>query len=213
MRFLSTILTGAILFTAQSLSAAPAHKVYEAWPFDATEAKRRQQETVKALGVPVKKSITLGKDAKGQPVTMDLMLIPAGKFLMGMPKPVSRTDRPSPVGPRQDASYTESTMVYTGRDPIEDGSLPSTASDAGSAALYFFPDQEVSELRARGILESGSLDERAWVISHLLRFAQWDDIWTYVSRDEVREIFPVLEMPENLQSAWAKMLKVEVPVG
>ncbi len=51
------------------------------------------------------------------------------------------------------------------------------------------------------------------MISHLLRYAQWDDIWTYVSRDEVREIFPELDLPENLRNAWGRMLKVEAPVG
>ena len=80
-------------------------------------------------------------------------------------------------------------------------------------SLYFFPDAQVSESRVQSILEHGSLEERAWVVSHLLRFAQWDDIWTYVTRDEVREIFPRLELPENLQAAWARMLKVEAPVA
>ena len=65
MRFLPSILTVAFMFTAPALSAAPAHTVYEAWPFDATEAKRRQQETAKALGLPVKKTIALGKNAQG----------------------------------------------------------------------------------------------------------------------------------------------------
>jgi hypothetical protein len=88
-----------------------------------------------------------------------------------------------------------------------------TAAERGpNASLYFFPDQQVSESRVRSILRHGSLEERAWVVSHLLRFAQWDDIWTYVSREEVREIFPQLELPENLQSAWARMLKIEAPV-
>ena len=80
-------------------------------------------------------------------------------------------------------------------------------------SLYFFPDEKVSESRVRSILQHGSLEERSWVISHLLRFAQWDDIWTYVTREEVREIFPQLELPENLQSAWARMLKIEAPVA
>ncbi len=80
-------------------------------------------------------------------------------------------------------------------------------------SLYFFPDQQISESRVRSILQHGSLAERAWVISYLLRYAQWDDIWTYVSRDEVREIFPQLDLPENLQTAWARMLKVEAPVA
>ena len=56
-------------------------------------------------------------------------------------------------------------------------------------------------------------EQRAWVISHLLRYAQWDDIWTYVTRDEVKEIFPTLDLPENLRNAWGRMLKIEAAVG
>ena len=79
--------------------------------------------------------------------------------------------------------------------------------------LYFFPDREVTEEELRRLLEDGTDDSRAWAISHLLRYAQWEDIWTYVTRDEVREIFPTLDLPENLQAAWGRMLKIEAPVG
>ena len=79
-------------------------------------------------------------------------------------------------------------------------------------ALYFFPDRRVTAPELRAILTEGTLDQRAWAVSHLLRYAQWDDIWTYVSREEVREIFSALELPENLRSAWGRMLKIE-PVG
>jgi hypothetical protein len=79
--------------------------------------------------------------------------------------------------------------------------------------LYFFPDAEVTEAQLRRLLAEGPEDKRAWAISHMLRYAQWDDIWTYVSRDEVREIFPALDLPENLRTAWGRMLKVEAPVG
>lgn len=105
-------------------------------------------------------------------------------------------------------------MVYTGRGPSEHGHpTDRPRGDDGGESLYFFPDQTVSEARVRWILENGSRDERAWVVSHLLRFAMWDDIWTYVTRDDVREMFPDLELPESLRSAWARMLKVEAPVG
>jgi len=53
-------------------------KVYTPWPFDAAEAKRRQAETAKALGVPVEQDIDLGKGVK-----LTLVLIPAGEFMMG----------------------------------------------------------------------------------------------------------------------------------
>ncbi len=76
--------------------------------------------------------------------------------------------------------------------------------------LYFFPDRRVTAVELRDILTRGTQEQRAWAISHLLRYAQWDDIWAYVSREEVREIFPSLELPENLRSAWARMLKIEL---
>ena len=102
-------------------------------------------------------------------------------------------------------------MRYSERGPTPPEAEASASSP--STSLYFFPDAQVSESRVRSVLLHGSLEQRAWVISHLLRFAQWDDIWTYVTREEVRKIFPQLELPENLQTAWARMLKIEAPVA
>ena len=79
--------------------------------------------------------------------------------------------------------------------------------------LYFFPDQPLTAAELRQLLAEGAAERRAWAISHLLRYADWDDIWTYVSRDEVREIFPELDLPDSLRNAWGRMLKVEAPVG
>lgn len=89
-----------------------------------------------------------------------------------------------------------------GRDP-----------ESTETALYFFPEEDVTEEELREILASEDIERRAWAISHLLRYAQWDDIWTYVDRDEVREIFTSLDLTENLRQAWARMLKIEAPVS
>jgi hypothetical protein len=67
--------------------------------------------------------------------------------------------------------------------------------------LYFFPDQRVTAEEVRHLLRHGTVEQRAWVISHLLRYAQWDEIYTD------------LDLPENLRQAWARMLKIEAPVG
>lgn len=95
--------------------------------------------------------------------------------------------------------------------------MSSSSRDTGTKhrgrPLYFFPDAEVGEEELREILAEGPPAKRAWAISHLLRYAQWEDIWNYVDRDEVREIFPSLELPENLRAAWGRMLKIETPVG
>ena len=50
------------------------------WPFDATEARRRQRVAARALGVPVEDEIALGQGAK-----LIMVLIPPGEFMMGRP--------------------------------------------------------------------------------------------------------------------------------
>ena len=79
-----------------------------------------------------------------------------------------------------------------------------------SPTLYFFPEEDVTAEELRQILAEGDKQRRAWAISHLLRYAQWEDIWTHVSREEAREIFSELDLPESLRTAWARMLKIEL---
>jgi hypothetical protein len=65
-------------------------EVYQAWPFDAAEAKRRQEETAKRLGIPVERTLDLGPSTvlgAGNGVKLELVLIPAGRFFMGTPEP------------------------------------------------------------------------------------------------------------------------------
>jgi hypothetical protein len=103
--------------------------------------------------------------------------------------------------------------------PHDRARLPLKAESAGTpprreeATLYFFPDADVTPSQLQRILDQGSRAERCWAISHLLRYAQWDDIWLLVTREEVRELLPEIELPENLRAAWARILKVEAPVG
>lgn len=107
-------------------------------------------------------------------------------------------------------------MSSSSRTPdTRNGAPGQSAAESRDAdrPLYFFPEQEVGERELRRVLSEGTAEERAWAVSHLLRYAQWEDIWTYVNRDEVREIFPDLDLPENLRAAWARMLKIESPVG
>lgn len=76
-------------------------------------------------------------------------------------------------------------------------------------ALYFFPEQTVTAAELRRLLATGSAERRAWAISHLLRYAEWDDIWAFVDRDSVRELFAQLDLPPSLRTAWARMLRIE----
>jgi formylglycine-generating enzyme required for sulfatase activity len=65
---------------AVGTQASSAFQVYSAWPFDAAEGVRRQNETAKALGVQKQVAARLGDS-----VSIKFILIPAGRFMMGSP--------------------------------------------------------------------------------------------------------------------------------
>ncbi|MFN7940471.1 MAG: hypothetical protein U0X73_02640 [Thermoanaerobaculia bacterium] len=78
-----------------------------------------------------------------------------------------------------------------------------------SDRLDFLNDPALSAVEFRRMLHEGPPEKRAWAVSQLIQFAEWDEIWQYVSRDEVRDLLPQLELPENLRLAWARILKSE----
>ena len=87
--------------TRPSQPPIPDSLVYTKWPFDEAEAKRRQNETAKALGVPVERDIDIGNGVK-----MTMVLIPAGEFLMGSAPTTSPQQLEKIFGKDQWADYS-----------------------------------------------------------------------------------------------------------
>lgn len=52
---------------------------------------------------------------------------------------------------------------------------------------YFFWDYEISDEEIRRILHDGAPSEKAWVISRILEYAKWDDIWRYLTLADIRD--------------------------
>lgn len=75
--------------------------------------------------------------------------------------------------------------------------------------LYFFPDQPIRADELRRLLRDGTPERQAWAISHMLRYADWEDIWSFTTREQVRQNFADLDLPDSLRIAWARLLKVE----
>ena len=75
--------------------------------------------------------------------------------------------------------------------------------------LYFFWDYDLSEEDVRQILAGDNPHRKAWVISRLLNSAFWEDIWSYITLDDIREHWDLLRFRDAyLRDAWAYGLEV-----
>ena len=79
-------------------------------------------------------------------------------------------------------------------------------------ALAFIPDRPITAAQLRRLLAEGSPEMRAWAVTRLLLYAEWDEIWSFASREQIAELFPLLELPPSLRAAWARLLHLEEPV-
>jgi hypothetical protein len=73
-------------------------------------------------------------------------------------------------------------------DPLPD-SLAKQPGALPRHRLYFFWDYDLSEQDIRRIVRQGDPAEKAWVISRILEYAKWDDIWRYLTVGEIRRNF------------------------
>lgn len=55
--------------------------------------------------------------------------------------------------------------------------------------LYFFWDYDLSATDVKRIVSQGDSAEKAWVISRILEYAKWDDIWRYLTLADIRRSF------------------------
>lgn len=90
------------------------------------------------------------------------------------------------------------------------GTAETPGTAVGDDALYFFPEESLSRRELEAILAGTDVERQAWAISHLLRYAVWDDIWRWTTRDQVRELFERLDLPPALRASLGRMLKVSV---
>ncbi|HLF55580.1 MAG TPA: hypothetical protein VI942_01915 [Thermoanaerobaculia bacterium] len=75
--------------------------------------------------------------------------------------------------------------------------------------LAFIPDRSMTAEQLRRLLAEGPEDRRAWAVTCLLLYAEWEEIWGFVTREQVIELFPQLDLPPALRAAWARILRFE----
>lgn len=81
-----------------------------------------------------------------------------------------------------------------------------TESRIDSGTLPFLPSHTLSEAEARRALKNGEPELRLALIAELISFAPWEVIWTFISREELKETLPDLDLPAPLAESWRRYL-------
>ena len=73
--------------------------------------------------------------------------------------------------------------------------------------LYFLWDYDLSDEEVRHILRNGTPTEKAWIITRILEYAKWEDIWRYLRVTDIRQNFEHLRFrrPQD-RELWAYAL-------
>jgi hypothetical protein len=73
--------------------------------------------------------------------------------------------------------------------------------------LYFLWDYDLSDDDVRRILRSDNPSEKAWLMTRILEYAKWEDIWRYLTVADIRQHFEHLRFrqPQD-QELWAYAL-------
>ena len=70
----------------------------------------------------------------------------------------------------------------------------------------FLWDYDLTEGEIREMLQS-SLEKRKWLVARILEHARFDEIWKYLTRDQIEHDLPHVRLPEKTKQHWAYALK------
>lgn len=74
--------------------------------------------------------------------------------------------------------------------------------------LPFLWDYDLSEEDVRRILRQGTPMERAWLISRILEYAPWEEIWRYLTPQQIaRELEHIRFRSARDRELWTYALK------
>lgn len=69
---------------------------------------------------------------------------------------------------------------------------------------YFLWDYNLSARKVRTLLKKGDEHTRRWLVARILSHANFNDIFKYLTINEIITIFPKLRMSKEIKQAWEK---------
>jgi hypothetical protein len=90
-----------------------------------------------------------------------------------------------------------------------EGKVVEEQTSGTSRRPYFIWDYDLTEDDVRAILRGDNEVEKAWLITRILEYARWEDIWRYLTLDDISKNLERLNFrrPQD-RELWAYALKL-----
>ncbi len=73
---------------------------------------------------------------------------------------------------------------------------------------YFLWDYDLSEEEVHELLSQYSFEKKKWLIARILEHARFDDVWKYLSMDDIQRALPLIRMNPKKKEYWNYAIKV-----
>lgn len=73
---------------------------------------------------------------------------------------------------------------------------------------YFLWDYNLTDQDVRRILHGENEVEKIWIMSRILESARFEDVWKYVTLEDVRKMMPQLRLKPPIRRAWEHALSI-----
>jgi hypothetical protein len=73
---------------------------------------------------------------------------------------------------------------------------------------YFLWDYDLNENQIRRILHGNNEAEKLWLITRIMTHAKFEDIWQYLTLEDIIKIFPKLRLSPKNKQDWQRALRV-----
>lgn len=73
--------------------------------------------------------------------------------------------------------------------------------------VYFLWDYDWSEKKVKKVLKTGDEYRKRWLIARILESAKFEDVFKYLTLNEILEIFPRLKLKPPIRQAWERAFR------
>lgn len=92
------------------------------------------------------------------------------------------------------------------KDPqrlLSDGDASDAALTVSPGRLLpYLPARQLTAPQVRQQLQQADTEVSRQLLAQLVSLAPWDELWTFITPDELKTQLPHLDLPQGLKSAW-----------